>query len=427
MKSTNTTPSMSPEDIRSTAHARAVEAHIADQQQSEQSVAGGFRFMTASEMLKEPKPTNWLIRDYLEGSTLTYIYGEPGCMKTFLTLDMGLCVASGTSWHDHSVKKGPVLFIIGEGHQGFGKRVKAWCQDHHVDPDTALFAVSSVAAQFLDPISAEAVTVAISAFAEHHSAPSLVVVDTMNRNYGPGDENSTKDMTAFVHQLDLIKERFGCAIVVTAHTGHGDKTRVRGSSVLHGAADFAFSLKGTSGMRTLNCEKAKDHEHSPSLSFTPEAVDTGWIDPETGRSITSCVLRIVEGTPGKMKKLAGAKAIAMTALQNSCAVNGGGHASLDEWREEAYRLEISASADQGAKQRAFCRASKYLIDSGDVEESGVTNHFHPAIDWFTSQTARHNPDMSGSCLGHLHQTDKTPPYEGGLLSGVSGQCHEVRG
>lgn len=425
MERDSTGYSLSQDEILAAVQARAVEAQMAGQQHHEQSTNRAFRFVMPSEMLNEPKPTDWVIRDYLERNTLTYMYGEPGCMKTFLTLDMGLCVASGTSWHGRPVKQSPVLFIIGEGHQGFGKRVKAWCNAHDIVPDSIPFAVSSVAAQFLDPASAQAVTVAISEFATMHGTPSLVVVDTMNRNYGPGDENSTKDMTAFVRQLDLIKERFRCAIMVTAHTGHGDKNRVRGSSVLHGAADSAFSLKGASGIRTLDCEKAKDHERPPSLSFQPEVVDTGWTDPETEQPITSCVLRKVDEAPGRTRKFTGAKAVAMAALESACLKNGGGHASLEEWREEAYCSGISASSDQGSKQKAFHRASQDLIVNGDVESSGVANHYHPAIDWFTSQTARHHPDMSGSCLEPYPQTDKTHPYKGCLLSGLSGQTPEV--
>jgi len=36
------------------------------------------------------------------------------------------------------------------------------------------------------------------------SSPVLVVIDTVARNFGPGDENSTKDMSTFIQAATMI-------------------------------------------------------------------------------------------------------------------------------------------------------------------------------------------------------------------------------
>ena len=78
----------------------------------------------------------------------------------------------------------------------------------------------------------------ISHFAKQADEPvRLIVIDTLNRNFGGADENSTKDMTAFVSNLDLLRAEHGATILVIHHSGHTNSGRSRGSSVLYGAVD----------------------------------------------------------------------------------------------------------------------------------------------------------------------------------------------
>lgn len=50
----------------------------------------------------------------------------------------------------------------------------------------------------------------------------IIVPDTLARNFGDGDENSTGDMNRFVSAVGRMIERFGCAVVVVHHSWHGD-------------------------------------------------------------------------------------------------------------------------------------------------------------------------------------------------------------
>ena len=50
----------------------------------------------------------------------------------------------------------------------------------------------------------------------------IIVLDTLARNFGDGDENSTGDMNRFVSAVGRMIERFGCAVVVVHHSWHGD-------------------------------------------------------------------------------------------------------------------------------------------------------------------------------------------------------------
>jgi hypothetical protein len=87
-----------------------------------------FRFISAGELVS--RPADWLIRGYLETDSVAGIFGPPACLKTFLALDMGLCISAGVPWHGHQVKQGPVPYICGEGKSGIKKRITAW-ERHH--------------------------------------------------------------------------------------------------------------------------------------------------------------------------------------------------------------------------------------------------------------------------------------------------------
>jgi RecA-family ATPase len=46
--------------------------------------------------------------------------------------------------------------------------------------------------------------------------PALVIFDTVARNMGPADENSTQDMTGFVRACDEIRTAWGCTVSLSA-------------------------------------------------------------------------------------------------------------------------------------------------------------------------------------------------------------------
>jgi len=49
----------------------------------------------------------------------------------------------------------------------------------------------------LDEGNAKSVANAAASLTRQYGKPSLVIIDTLNRNFGNGDENNTADMTRF--------------------------------------------------------------------------------------------------------------------------------------------------------------------------------------------------------------------------------------
>lgn len=370
------------------------------------------RLVPLAELLAEPRAPEWLVRDYLEAGGLACLFGASGTMKSFVALDMGLSVASGLPWQGMDTPNpGSVVYVAGEGFRGLAKRVLAWLLAHDLTPGAVPFYVTNAAVQLLDPGSVGEAMTAIDGLLGQDGAPRLIVLDTLARTFGPGDENSTGDMSRFVAALDALKDRFGCAVLVVHHTGLAEKDRARGASALRAALDWEYRLEGRDGIRVLTCTKTKDFDAPPDLAFEPDPRDTGWTDPETGDPILSVVLRRVDVPGRKAKPLTGAKRVALEALRECCGDDGRAH--VNEWRAEAYRRGVSASDDQDSKGRTFRRAVADLLDQGLI--STLDDHY-----WLTGQPDNNRtcPDLSGG-----HQTGRTghPPLRGVRLSGVCPQ------
>ena len=367
-----------PEEIRAQVAARVAEEEAAFGTGAKEAHGKGetsrsFRFVPAGDLVGEPCPPRWIIDGYLEDATLACLYGPSAGMKSFVGLDMGLCVATGREWHGHAVPNpGSVFYVCGEGFAGINKRLRVWASDSGVDASTLPFFVSNQPVGILDTGAVQVAVNAIREMVEAHGSPRLLIVDTLARNFGPGDENSTQDMSAFVAALDDVRAGLGCAVLVIHHTGLSATERARGASAFRAALDWEFRLEPKGDIRLLTCTKAKDHEPPHDMAFEPEILETGWTD-EDGRDVTSVVLRSVEvkSNGSKGKALNGANRIAYGALQDLCT-DGNPLRSyvkpvdLESWRQECYNRSITPSTEQSAKQKAFKRAVTVLRDGGYV-------------------------------------------------------------
>jgi len=329
--------------------------------------ASSFHFISASDLCREPRPINWLIKGYLEAGSFSMTFGEAGSMKSFLEIDKGLCIAAGKDWHGAKIRQsGPVFYIAGEGFSGISRRIKAWADHNGVALEGIPFFVSDRAAQFLDADSAQEVSDAVEELAGLHGNPVLVIVDTLNRNFGAGDEGQTKDMTEFILAIDkALRLRFNCAVSIIHHNGWSDKSRPRGAYALRAALDWEYQLiKNTKGMLTLKNTKVKEHEIPPTMYFKWKVVTLdGWIDSDTGETLTSCILHKVEEGPVEREPLKENAKILFDTLVTI------GKATIKEWRKAADSVVITkADSKSDAKRKAFDRANLELQKAGRVKE-----------------------------------------------------------
>ena len=244
------------------------------------------RLITMEEMMSDFGGVNWLIEGVLEQEVFGVLYGAPKTGKTFVALDMSLSIASGKNYHGKPTTQSAVVYVAGEGVSGLRRRTKAWCIEHGVDANSLPVLWSWRGQPLTDAEEARALSQEITQLAEQHDVPvSLIVIDTLNRNFGGADENSTKDMTAFVANLDLLRTDHNATILVVHHSGLSTDKRSRGSSVLYGAVDANMQVSTRRDAVVLNVEVLKDADSPPPLIFSNHSIEFPTTDGETASSL----------------------------------------------------------------------------------------------------------------------------------------------
>ncbi len=237
-------------------------------------------------------PAKYAIKGMLYFDSLVHIFGEPESCKSLIALEMALSIANGRLWRGRRTKQCQVVYIAGEGQRGLGNRARAWCQE--TGGGVEHICMLDRAASLIDSTHAAAVREAIKAW-RNPELPLVIIVDTLARNFGSGDENSTQDMTLFVANLDYyLRSVFEACVVLIHHSGHADKTRGRGNSALKGAVDTEFSVAKMGAKFVLKCSKMKDFPRPDDMAFLVRGVTIEGILDEDGEPITAPVL---DGAP----------------------------------------------------------------------------------------------------------------------------------
>ena len=253
-----------------------------------------FAFSHVKELVKGVKPINWLIKGFLEMDSLSLMFGEPACGKSFSAIDLACCVATGKDWHGKPVKRpGPVFYIAGEGFNGLSRRLMAWQVSYGYNLRNAPIYISQSAASLTDLANARLVSASIEEIVEETGGviPSMIVIDTLARNFGPADENATREMNTFINHIDqLLRAKYACNVLIVHHTGVGSKDRARGNSALKGALDAEYMVVKSNDEVTITAKKMKDADEPEPIKFLFNPVRLPFVDEE-GEPQYSCVLK----------------------------------------------------------------------------------------------------------------------------------------
>lgn len=252
------------------------------------------RTLTVQELSKLPAP-EWLIDGIIPAVAMTTLYGAPGAAKSFWALDAACSIATGHTFHGSDVKRGKVVYCLGEGIRSLRYRVESWGLAHPTADQESLeenLVVIPMTPHLLEPYD----TSALMNTMEDLGEVSLLIIDTFARALVGGDENSAQDVGLAINVCDRIRDRVGAATLLVHHTSaEGSKTR--GSTALPGASDAMLKMVKDDIQRaiSLSCTKMKDGEpfktqfytleqYGHSAALLPKALVGGGNDKFRGRN-----------------------------------------------------------------------------------------------------------------------------------------------
>lgn len=250
--------------------------------------------------------SNYLVQGWLGDGGFSVLYGPSNSGKTFVCIDLAMHVASDAPWCGSKTNPGPVVYVASEGGSGVRNRLEA-VRSHKP-------ALTAQAGFYLLPTNLDLFAGEdASAFCNSLpvAQPSLIVIDTMARSMGAGDENSAKDVSQFVASIDVIRTRTGAHVLVVHHSGKNNDDSARGSSALRAVIDTEIKIS----RGKISCTKQRDMETPSDLRFELETVDLG--QDQDGDIVKSAIVVTAEAPAKAQKKLSVRDEIALRALSEA--------------------------------------------------------------------------------------------------------------
>jgi len=316
-----------------------------------------------------------LVKGLLDRGAFSIFFGESNVGKTFLALDIGLHIAAGEDWQGHRVHDGekwagPVLYVAAEGGSGIFNRIEAM---RRTKPELmsriekkGSFAMLCAPLDLCTSNDGEFLIDAIRGGGG--AMPALIVVDTLARTMGNGDENTAKDMGLFVRNIDMLREVTGAHVMVIHHSGKDTSKGARGSGSLRAAADTEIELTRSDDVVMVEARKQRDMPCGDVFAYRLKSVFLGLDDD--GDKVTSAVVEAASPVKRKVK-LTGTDKIALQALDDCLRDHGAAMASdsyprnrhcvsLERWREYCDRHSLSSGESDSAKRVAFHKVKNRL-------------------------------------------------------------------
>ena len=159
---------------------------------------GRLRVLSVDDAMNAP-PRTYLLDGLMAPGELSVWWGKPKCGKSFLMLRLAYGMSKGRGIWGREASAVPVVYVAAEGEGGVMGRLRPLLETLGPAPDFHLIAQS---VDLFDP-DADLSDLIDAAKA---LGVKLIVLDTLARVMGEGDENSTRDMNAFVRNCDSIRE-----------------------------------------------------------------------------------------------------------------------------------------------------------------------------------------------------------------------------
>lgn len=263
--------------------------------------AGDLPLVFAEDISADTIRIEQLVEDVITRNGLSVMYGESNSGKSFLACDMACHLSVGKTWLGKRTVAGAVLYVAGEGSESIKLRILAWRQEHGEAPAVA---VVPVAVNLLDPrADLGRLVAACEVVKARYGLPvALIVVDTLARAFGGGNENASEDMGAVISHADQLRQATGAHVLFVHHSGKDAAKGSRGHSSLKAATDTEIEVTGDTETKLHVAKITKQRD----LGSRGDEMVTRFRVVEMGRGqwdkpVTTCIVEPSDGRPALPK------------------------------------------------------------------------------------------------------------------------------
>ena len=353
---------------------------------TERANQAAFNLIRLDELIRTITGPQYLIKPFFERDCIGTVFGDSDTYKSFLMLDVGLHIATGTNYYGHTVHKCPVVYIAGEGQSGLSRRVAAWLTKHRVAPDNTPFYLSTIPAQLIEDGNAQDIARTIKEICP--GTPGLIVIDTLSTNIGDGDESANRDISRLLINLNVhLRTPTRACVAIVHHVGHGDKERERGAYAIRANVDFRILVRRDGDPADRKCsihsKKTKDGPPFDPTAFKADIVTVPGVSDSEGEETTSLVLDMVyyirpadeKKLPEKTQQcLAILKRLYAERRSNLEASNHdpeGARVEPKEWQAECEKMKVITGRSKASRKSQFCRIKRNLLDGKLIHPNGA--------------------------------------------------------
>jgi hypothetical protein len=226
-------------------------------------VLSGLAFLAGEDL-------EYLVPSMFYKSSTAKVFGPPGGTKSYLILDLALCLATGRPWRGQRLGRHRVHYVMAEGEPVNRLRTRGWLHHYDVDPaelegwltviPQGVLLTPEGVADYLPRVEAD--------------APALVILDTKNAMMD-GDESSPSDAAVMVRALRAIRDAAaGACVLLVDHTGLFDETRGRGTNAVMAAMDTEILVtRDRSGLASAKVTRDKAADPGYTAYYRLHAVE----------------------------------------------------------------------------------------------------------------------------------------------------------
>ena len=243
-----------------------------------------FEALNVQDIMNLPDP-EWLVESMIIERSLGFFYGPPGSGKSFVCLSLALALAAKQpTWFNKTITRtGPVIYVSSEGVSDMKFRLKAWEIATGTPIASIPFYLVHSSMNFMQADHVNRLLRTIQNVSTMAGEPPVAIwVDTVSRVLVGADENAAQTVTQFVGACDAIRTHFSTTVIGVHHVTKSTGV-MRGSSVLEGAADFAFSIDREKGDKVgfMKAQKIKAATDGFTIAFELQSVPIGDIKGST--------------------------------------------------------------------------------------------------------------------------------------------------